>query len=212
MSTVGVSQSGTMQTVGISHYLRMLKNAVEELKAGDGATVEEDETVEIQLPVEALIPSFYITDTEEKISVYQKLSGSEEESILKEFEADLRDEYGEPPKQVMRLFDLLRLKMACRRAGVIRVKAEDSGSIKTPKNEIVLTLRPRVQAMDIMRILQVNPQWRISGNTLRIAEAEIEKRAGGKEILPELTKEIATLEKPASEKAKKVLRQAQDDR
>ncbi len=199
---LGVSQSGTMQTVGISHYLRMLKNAVEELKAGDGATVEEDETVEIQLPVEALIPSFYITDAEEKISVYQKLAGSEEESILKEFEADLRDEYGEPPKQVMRLFDLLRLKMACRRAGVTRVKAEDSGTIRTPKNEIVLTLRPRVQAMDIMRILQVNPQWKISGNTLRIAEEEIEKLAKGKDILPELTREIAALEKPAGEKKK----------
>ncbi len=198
---LGVSQSGTMQTVGISHYLRMLKNAVEELKAGD-QPAEEDETIEIQLPVEALIPSFYIPDSEEKISVYQKLAGSEEESILKEFESDLRDEYGEPPKQVMKLFDLLRLKLACRRAGVMRVKAED---VSKGRREIVLTLRGRVEAMDIMRLLKINSQWRISSNTLRIHEEELKKLAKGDDILQELTTEIAALERPASEKKRAAL-------
>jgi len=30
---LGAHQSGTMTTVGVSHYLRMLKSAVEEIKA-----------------------------------------------------------------------------------------------------------------------------------------------------------------------------------
>lgn len=193
---LGVSQSGTMQTVGVSHYLRMLKNAVEELKAGDGGAPEEDETVEILLPVEALIPSFYIPDAEEKISVYQKLAASEEEGILAEFESDLREEFGEPPKQVQRLFELLRLKLACRRAGVARIKVEDVGTPRSPRAEVVLTLRARVQAEDIMRLLKVNPQWRISSNTVRIAEEELRKRAGGGGILGELTAELKELQRP----------------
>jgi transcription-repair coupling factor (superfamily II helicase) len=73
----------------------MLKHAVEELRGGGKDEVEvEEATVEIQLPLEAFIPSFYIPENEEKISVYQKLAGSEEEQILKEFESDLHDEYG----------------------------------------------------------------------------------------------------------------------
>jgi transcription-repair coupling factor (superfamily II helicase) len=134
---LGASQAGTMNTVGVSHYLRMLKNAVEEMKSGGKAEIEEEIPVEILLPVEALIPNFYIPDSDEKISVYQKLAGSEDDATLSEFEADLRDEYGELPKQVQNLFAVLRLKLVCRKAGVIRVKSE---SRSRTANDVVLSL------------------------------------------------------------------------
>jgi transcription-repair coupling factor (superfamily II helicase) len=197
---LGVSQAGTMNTVGVSHYLRMLKNAVEELKSGGAEIEEEIESVEILLPIEALLPTFYIPDSGEKISVYQKLASSEEESTLAEFEADLHDEYGDPPKQAQNLFAVLRLKLACRKAGVIRVKAEER---RKNERDIVLTLSKRVEAMDIMRILQVNSQWKISSNTLRIGEEELIKKAGTREYMKELTEEIKTLIKAPKKKAKK---------
>src|SRR3990167_2786844 len=139
---LGGSQSGNMQTVGISHYLRMLKSAVEELKSG-ASEIEEDINVEIQLPFEALIPSYYVTDEQEKISVYQKLASSDEEAILAEFEQDLEAEYGKLPKSVTNLFAILRLKMSARRAGVQRIKIED---VAAGRREIVLTLAARVTA------------------------------------------------------------------
>jgi len=197
---LGASQAGTMNTVGVSHYLRMLKNAVEELKAGGKAEIEEEISVEILLPIEALLPTFYIPDSDEKISVYQKLAGSEDEATLGEFETDLRDEYGELPKQVKNLFALLRLKLACRKAGVVRVKAEDR--TRTEK-DIVLTLTQRVEAMDIMRLLQANPQWKISSNTLRIAERELQK--GGSDWLETLTSDIKRLIKTPKEKKQKAV-------
>ncbi len=183
---LGAGQSGNMQTVGVSHYLRMLKNAVEELKSGD-AGIEEEITVEILLPFEALLPTFYIPDEQEKISVYQKLAGSEDEVILKEFEEDLKAEYGKLPKQAQNLFAILRLKMVCRRAGVLRVKVEDasselSASPKKDQKEIVLTLSPRVTAKEIMQLLKVNSQWRISGSTLRLNEEEIVRAGGTNEV------------------------------
>ncbi len=173
---LGAGQSGNMQTVGVSHYLRMLKAAVEELKSGEGAA-EEEVTVEILLPFSALIPSYYIPDEQEKISVYQKLAGSEDEAILAEFEDDLHQEYGSPPKEVQNLFAVLRLKFACRRAGVTRVKMEEA---ERGKKEVVLTLSSRVTAKEIMQLLSQNSQWHISGSTLRLNEEEI-VRAGGKD-------------------------------
>lgn len=196
---LGVSQAGTMNTVGVSHYLRMLKNAVEELKTGGNAEVEEEITVEILLPVEALLPTFYIPDSDEKISVYQKLAGSEDEQTLSEFETDLREEYGELPKQVRNLFAVLRLKLACRRAGVVRVKVEDKS--RTAR-EIVLTLASKVEAMDIMRLLQLNPQWKISSNTLRINEEEIIK-GPEEEWLDTLAENVKKLIKTPKEKKQK---------
>jgi transcription-repair coupling factor (superfamily II helicase) len=160
--------------------------------------------------VEALIPSFYIPDSDEKISVYQKLAGSEDEATLGEFEKDLVDEYGELPKQVQNLFGVLRLKLACRKAGVIRVKAEDMGRIGSPstkatgsRKDVVLNLGAKIEAMDIMRLLQVNPQWKISGSTLRIDERELVKRAGSDDYVDELTEEIKKLIKTPKEKKAK---------
>ncbi len=198
---LGGSQSGTMQTVGVSHYLRMLKNAVEELKAGNKGTLEEEENVEILLPVEAFLPSFFIPDEQEKISVYQKLAGSEDEGILKEFEQDLLEEYGKLPVQVQDLFSILRLKLVCRKAGVIRIKMEDASK---DKQEIILTLSARVTAKEIMQLLQINSQWRITGSQLRIVFDEIVRRSGTKnsEWIQELTEEIAVLQKKKEKKAK----------
>jgi transcription-repair coupling factor len=205
---LGMSQSGTMQTVGVSHYLRMLKNAVEEIRAGRKEVVEEEVNVEILLPVEALIPAFYITDEGEKISMYQKLSSCEDEPLLDEFAADLEDEYGKLPKQVQDLFAVLKLKLACRKAGVVRIKAEEGrggpSSVKTTegRRDIVLFLTPRVTATEIMQLIKHHPQWKISGATLRIRQSDLD--ASGKAWLPVLARHIALLvpkkEKRSSEK------------
>jgi len=188
---LGASQSGTMQTVGVSHYLRMLKNAVQELRSGGKGEVEEEENVEILLPFEALIPPYYIPDEDERISLYQKLAGAEEGSILQEFETDLREEYGELPDVVQNLFTILHLKLVCRRVGVLRVKAEESGG----RREVVLTLSARVSAKEVMQLLQGNPQWRISSNTVRIAEEALMRVAGFSDWVVNLVKEVALLER-----------------
>jgi transcription-repair coupling factor (superfamily II helicase) len=198
---LGASQSGNMQTVGVSHYLRLLKNAVEELKAGGkGEDDDMPQTIEIILPFEALLPSFYIPDEQEKIGAYQKLAGAEDETILAEFEEDLREEYGPLPRQAENLLQVIRLKMACRRAGVMRVKMD---SVSANRRDVVLSLAPRVTATEIMQLLQRCGQWRIVGTTLRINEADLTKVAGTTEWLPELTSQISALIQKKKPKAGK---------
>lgn len=190
---LGASQSGTMHTVGVSHYLRMLKAAMEDLKTGRKGDIEEEITVEILLPVQAMLPSYYIPDEQERISVYQKLAGSEDETILKEFEQDLKEEFGALPKTVENLFAILRLKIACRRGGVVRVKMDETAG----KNELVLTLHSSVTAKEIMQILKVSSQWRISGATLRMHFDQLAPKAKDDIAwITELTKHVAALEKP----------------
>ena len=210
---LGAEQSGALQTVGVSHYLRMLKAAVEDLKSGRKGEVEEEINVEILLPVPAMLPSYYITDEQERISVYQKLAGSEDEEILKEFETDLEEEYGAPPDVVQNLFAILRLKIACRRGGVVRVKMDQPSSAsggamagRGDYGEITVTLHPSVTAKEIMQILQRNSQWRISGSMLKIHFEQLAPKAKTSIAwVKELTEQVATLErkkKPKSEVAK----------
>jgi transcription-repair coupling factor (superfamily II helicase) len=133
--------------------------------------------------------------------VYQKLAGSENEAILKEFEDDLRDEYGAPPEQVKNLFAVLQLKIACRHSGVTRIKKE---VVDKHRDDLVLTLSPRVTAKEIMQLLSKNPQWRISGSSLRIDFAEIQ-RGTKKDIewLHVLTEQVEALARKKSEKKAK---------
>ncbi|OGJ67845.1 transcription-repair coupling factor [Candidatus Peribacteria bacterium RIFCSPLOWO2_12_FULL_53_10] len=191
---LGAEQSGTMQTVGVSHYLRMLKSAVEELQSGGTPEAEDEVAVEILLPVPALLPSFYIPDEGERISVYQKLAGSEDEAILKEFEQDLLEEYGHPPAQVENLFHVLKLKLACRKSGVQRVKM-DSGTKN--QDEVVLTLNKRVTAKEIMQLLKLHPQWRISGAQLRVHFDALKKETGNTDTqwLKGLTAQVGLLQR-----------------
>ena len=149
------------------------------------------------LPVQALIPNYYIPDEQERISVYQKLAGSEDETILKEFEQDLIDEFGVPPEPVENLFAVLRLKIACRRGAVQRIKMEESAG----KQEIVLTLHPSVTAKEIMEILKVSPQWRISGSSLKIYFDQLAPKAkNAVQWIGELTKHIGALERKKKKK------------
>ncbi len=201
---LGASQSGTMHTVGVSHYLRMLKAAVEDLKSGRKGEVEEEINVEILLPVTAMLPSYYVPDEQERISVYQKLAGSEDEKILAEFKQDLVEEFGKLPEAVENLFAILELKIACRRSGVQRIKMEEVNQ----KQEIVLTLHPSVTAKEIMQILAVSSQWRISGSTLKIYYDQLAtpKLKHAVDWLAELTRHVAALErrkKPKSSKSTK---------
>ncbi len=195
---LGVSQAGTMNSVGVSHYLRILKNAVAELKAGATEVHEEVET-EILLPIEALIPTFYIPDSGEKIAVYQKLASAEDEAILKEFHTDLKDEYGDPPKPVESLFSILRLKLACRRAGVVRVKSEEIGK---HKRELMLTLAPHLTAQEIMQLVMKHPEWKIRGNQLCVDESKLQAGAKDGDWLGLLAEHVKLLHKAPKKNTK----------
>ena len=173
----------------------MLKHAVEEMKAGKDSS-QEEVSAEIQLPVEALLPTYYIPDEQEKISVYQKLAGSDDETLLKEFEDDLNEEFGPPPKPVLNLFAILRLKIACRRSGVIRIKM-DNGTGAEDEKEIALTLSSSVTAKEIMQLLSKSTYWRISGSVVRIFKSKLIKGSATEDIdwLTTLTEHVATLQK-----------------
>ncbi|MDD3066750.1 MAG: transcription-repair coupling factor [Candidatus Gracilibacteria bacterium] len=172
---LGASQSGAINVVGVSHFVRMLNQAVEDIKAGKkidtgtkGKTgAKADVTLEI--PISAFIPVNYISDTKEKIRAYQKLSSVEDEKALNEQKMEIIEEYGHPPIEVVNLLKVIKLKLACRRAGVTSVKVGKTG----PRSrEAILTLGEKVKPANIMSVLGVNPAWQISGDKLHI---DIEK-------------------------------------
>jgi transcription-repair coupling factor (superfamily II helicase) len=112
---LGAEQSGHIAAVGIETYLKMLEDAVRELR---GEAVEEAPSVALDLPVAMAIPERYIADPNLRMEVYRKIAAGEtsEEELL----AELTDRFGAPPPEVATLLEVGRLK---RVAEALRVQA-----------------------------------------------------------------------------------------
>lgn len=166
---LGASQSGTMAVVGISHFMRMLNKAVDDLESGrtteDGEEIKE---VAIELPINAYIPDTYIVNSRDKINAYQKLSSADNTEYLNEIKEDLEREYGKLPSEVSNLLRVIELKQLSKNAHLTNVKAENSPLTKGGK-QIVLTMSDKVRPENIGSLLDYNDKWMISGTKLKIA-------------------------------------------
>lgn len=164
---LGANQHGVINVVGVSHFMRMLNRAVEDLKAGRIFEGEEEiSDVSIELPIPSYIPDSYVVDSKQKIGAYQKLSSADTLEYLKEVKEDFIEDYGKMPREVANLFKIIELKILAKTAGLVNVRAETVPMSKD--KEIVLHMSKRVKPANIISLLEYNPKWIISGTKLRI--------------------------------------------
>jgi len=163
---LGAKQHGTINVVGVSHFIRMLNKAVDDLKAGKVLREEEPEEISIELPISAYIPDTYIVNSRDKINAYQKMSAADNMEYLNEIHDELIEDYGKMPMEVMNLFKILELKIDARKAKLVSIKSEDKGF--NQGKEIVLHMSGLVKPENIMNLLEYSSKWYISGTRMRI--------------------------------------------
>jgi transcription-repair coupling factor len=162
---LGAKQHGVINVVGVSHFIRMLNKAVDDLKAGKVMREEEPEEISIELPLTAYITDTYIVSSRDKINVYQKMAGADNMDYLNEIKDELLDEYGKMPTEVINLFRILELKMLAKQAKLVSVKAEVDYTKKI--KEVVLHMSSLVKPENIVNLLEYNSSWYISGTRLK---------------------------------------------
>lgn len=112
---LGAEQSGHIVAVGIETYLKLLREAVAELR---GERVEEALPVQLDLPVPRAIPHDYVGEERLRLELYRRMaSGQEDRAALLQ---ELADRFGPVPGEVHRLLDLVELKTL---AESVRVQA-----------------------------------------------------------------------------------------
>ncbi len=165
---LGVNQHGVINVVGVSHFIRMLNRAVEDLQAGKTTeeVTEEQPEVVIELPLTAYIPDDYIVNSKEKINIYQRMAAADSPAYLDELKENVIDDYGKLPRELANLFRVIELKILSKRAGLTVVKAENV-HMKTGK-QVVLFMGKGVKPENIVYMLSYNSHWIISGNKMRI--------------------------------------------
>ncbi len=119
---LGADQSGFMNTVGFDLYVRLLAEAVEELRGK--RSLPEQELV-IDLPLGSRLPDDYIGDSNLKIRLYRRLASVVRLDEVEEVEQELADRFGPPPPPVADLLFGLRIRALARSRMLRAVEATD---------------------------------------------------------------------------------------
>jgi transcription-repair coupling factor (superfamily II helicase) len=120
---LGGEQSGHIAGVGFDLYVRMIGEAVRELK--DDAPAERPE-VRVELPVNAHIPHDYIPGERLRLAAYTSIAAIDSDDDVAAVRDELEDRFGELPSPVVTLLDVARLRFAARRAGLTDITLQGS--------------------------------------------------------------------------------------
>lgn len=117
---LGAQQHGFIDSVGFDMYSQMLSEAVARKQ---GKNIQDQKTsVEIDLGIDAYLPTTYISDERQKIEIYKRIRQLENMDMYDELEADLLDRFGEYPDEVAHLLTTGQIKMDGDRALVETIR------------------------------------------------------------------------------------------
>ncbi|MGO9581332.1 MAG: transcription-repair coupling factor [Acidimicrobiales bacterium] len=120
---LGRDQSGHIAAVGYDLYVRLVAEAVSELK-GEPIRVPADITVD--LPVDAFLPASYVEREDLRLEAYRRLAEVRDPGAVEDLRTEWLDRYGPLPEEAEALVAVGRLRAECVRTGVTEVTASVS--------------------------------------------------------------------------------------
>ncbi|MDO5017984.1 MAG: transcription-repair coupling factor [Lagierella massiliensis] len=121
---LGEVQSGHISAIGYDLYVKLLEETLGELKGENKNKVKMSE-VEVDLKMDAYIPSSYIFDSNEKIEMYKKIASILDEEDYDELIEELIDRFGDLPKPVQNIMDIALTKSYGAKAGFVKIFEKD---------------------------------------------------------------------------------------
>ena len=112
---LGGEQSGHIEAVGFEMYTSMLEEAVSKLK---GEEKVERPSVQLSLGIALRIDESYISEENQRLRMYKRIAGVENEKALEDVRTEMEDRYGPLPVSVAHLLEAARLRVVCERIGV----------------------------------------------------------------------------------------------
>ena len=139
---LGGEQSGHIAGVGFDLYVRMIGEAVRELR--DDVPAERPE-VRVELPVNAYIPHDYVPGERLRLAAYTSIAAIDSEADVTAVREELEDRYGALPPPVVTLLDVARLRFAARQAGLTDIALQGShvrfAPVQLPDSRVVRVQR-----------------------------------------------------------------------
>ncbi len=117
-TALGASQSGHIAAVGYDMFLKLLDQAVHDLK---GEETTEPLEPEINAAMSSGFPEDYIESVEQRLTLYRRLSRITHISDISDMKKELTDRYGRLPKEAENMLLKIMLRVYCIQAGIQRL-------------------------------------------------------------------------------------------
>jgi len=140
---LGFAQSGHISAVGYELYVKLIEQAVAELK---GEEWHEDVDPEVNMDLPAYLPETYIKDMDLRLNIYRRLSHVRTPEELSAMGEEIRDRFGLPPVEATNLLDIMSIRLLLKKHGITRLDV-------SPGN-LLLTFAPHA-AMDSERLVSL---------------------------------------------------------
>ena len=117
---LGAEQHGNMEDVGYDMYLKLLNDAINEEK-GEVVDNYELECL-VDLNIQAHIPDNYISNLNQRLDVYRRISNIRNTDDASDVVDELIDRFGDPPRAVKGLIDIALIRTGAACIGIYEVK------------------------------------------------------------------------------------------
>lgn len=128
---LGGEQSGFINDIGYETYQRILNETITELKENEFAELFKEENNRpdktwiddcvIDTDLEILIPSDYVDNITERLSLYKELDSLAGNAELDEFSDKMRDRFGPLPVPVEELVETMKLRLVAQQIGIEKI-------------------------------------------------------------------------------------------
>ncbi|MEE8324349.1 MAG: transcription-repair coupling factor [Candidatus Humimicrobiaceae bacterium] len=116
---LGPRQHGHINSIGFDMYCQIIKEETGRLK---GIAVPEDLNIQIDLPLSAYIPRYYIKSQKARVNIYRDLGTARSFEKIEDIKKNLEEKYGTIPKIVLDLLGISKIKFLLGSAGIERLK------------------------------------------------------------------------------------------
>ncbi len=149
-SLIGEVQHGHLEQVGYDTYCNLLDEVVREMK---GLQIQQEIDVQIDLDVTCYIPDNYISDSSQKIEIYQDIALCRNEEDIQNVIDEMIDRFGNMPKEIENLIEIARIKILCKKLKISKIQSKrnfvlfifEPGEINIDINGLVKKYRNKIK-------------------------------------------------------------------
>jgi len=179
---LGAEQSGNIAAVGYELYCQLLEHSVKRMK---GEKPQQRVAVNLELDVEAYIPTTYIASDRQRMECYRRVAACRSAKDVDQLEKDLLDAFGRFPGTVETLLLLAEIKVRAAPWGIQTIIRREPDVIITFDNE-VRKLEPlfaksqgKISFPDPRTLYWRLPEQYFRGDTLLTVLRNLFRRADG---------------------------------
>ena len=125
---LGADQSGFINEIGFETYQKILDEAIEELKKEKFNELFKDDKnqfyiqdCQLETDLEILIPENYVSNVSERLNLYKEINNLKTEIEINNFILKIKDRFGSIPKNIMSMFDAIRMRWLSKEIGFERI-------------------------------------------------------------------------------------------